>query len=137
MIAGLDPSELVVFKFSNLEAKNLNWKHSKEFELAGEWYDIVYTDTLGNDSLQYWLFWDHEETKLNRQLADLVANALGNDPATKDKNSNFNHFSKDLYCIQLGELMKPNTCFNKLGYPESWATIQHGFAPISPPPELV
>lgn len=137
MIEGLDPSELVVFKFSKTEAKNLNWKHSKEFELAGEWYDIVYTDTLADDSLQYWLYWDHEETKLNHQLADLVANALGNDPATKDKNNNFNHFSKDLYCIQLGELMKPHVGFQDISHSKSWATLQRGFAPVSPPPEEV
>ncbi len=137
MIAGLDCAELVQFTFSKKDAKNLNWKHSREFEHEGEWYDIVYTDTIGTDSLQYWLFWDHEETKLNRQLADLIANALGDDPATKDKNNRFNHFTKDLLCIQLTTLNKPAAAINELIFSSLGAIIHRPSVPSNPPPQFV
>ncbi len=136
MIAGLDCAELVDMRFSQTDARTkLNWKHSKEFEYKGQWYDIVYTDTIGKDSLHYWLFWDHEETSLNQQLAGLVAKALSNDPANQDKNIGFSHFSKDLYCISLTELAKPATTVHLLKYLLAGAIIYRPSAPFAPPPE--
>lgn len=136
MIAGIDCKELVTFKFSKADTDNkLNWKHSKEFEYRGEWYDIVYTDTLPGDSLQYWLFWDHEETKLNKQLVALVANAINQDPTTQQKNIHFNHFSKDIYCIELPTLQHPLQQGSAVRYSLSGASLNRPATPLSPPPE--
>lgn len=138
MIAGIDRSELVVMKFSKAEADGkLNWKHSKEFELGGEWYDIVYTDTLAEDSLQYWLFWDYEETKLNKELAKLVAEAFSHDVPTKEKNAQFKHFSQDIFCIELTTVQHPLTLHGVVRYSLAGASPNRPVIPLAPPPELV
>jgi len=79
MIAGLDPEELVLLKFTSLESRTkLRWEHSKEFEFRGQMYDVVSSETKG-DSIFYRCWWDHKETQLNQRLKILVAKALDQD----------------------------------------------------------
>ncbi|CAN5161440.1 hypothetical protein BH09BAC1_BH09BAC1_15530 [soil metagenome] len=138
MLAGLDCAALISFKVSKVDASvKLHWEHSKEFEYQGEWYDVVYTDTLDNDSLQYWLLWDNDETMLNRQLASLVANALGHDPATKHKTERFNHFSKDIFCIDIPTFKNPLFAYSELRYSLAGAPLNRPTVPLAPPPEIV
>lgn len=73
IIDGINRSELVYLKFSLADSQSkLNWKHAKEFEYKGEMYDIVEKEIIG-DSIAYWLWWDHEETALNKQLSGILA----------------------------------------------------------------
>jgi hypothetical protein len=97
LISGIDKSELVLLSFTIEETKTkLRWEHSKEFEYNQQMYDIVASDTVG-DTINYWCWWDHEETKLNKQLKKLVLNALGGDPFQKKKHERLNTFIKNLY----------------------------------------
>ncbi len=97
MIAGIDKKELVLLKFSESESQtSLNWKHSKEFEYKGEMYDVVEKKIHG-DSIFYWCWWDHEETKLNKKLKSLVADSLGQNPQRKDKQEKLADFFKKLF----------------------------------------
>ncbi len=97
IIAGIDRDELVLLKFSIEESRTkLRWEHEKEFEFAGQMYDIVEKEISG-DTIHYWCWWDHEETKLNRQLDDLVAKVLGNNPQRKDRQDKTVDFLKKLY----------------------------------------
>jgi hypothetical protein len=81
MIAGIDKKELVFFKFSNEEiTTKLRWEHHKEFEYKAQMYDVV-----ANDSTQLWCWWDHEETKLNKQLQKLLVGIFKNDLESKTK----------------------------------------------------
>jgi hypothetical protein len=97
IIAGIPREELVVLKFSIAETKTvLNWKHSKEFEYKGEMYDIVETEFL-KDSVIYYVWWDHEETQLEKQLKNLADDALGKDPTAKSRLERFNSFLSSLY----------------------------------------
>lgn len=97
MIAGIDKEELVLLKFTEEEKQTqLNWKHSKEFEYKGEMYDIVETKIVG-DTTYYWLWWDHEETKLNKQLSQLVSFALGHNPKNQENQKRLQNFFKSLY----------------------------------------
>lgn len=138
MIAGINCTELVPLTISKQDAANkLNWHHSKEFEYLGQMYDIVYTDSLGNDSLQYWLYWDNEETKLNRQLASLVANVLGHDPVQQDRNAQFNNFAKDIFCIEIFTLQKPLPYSSALRYSLAGASLNQPAVPLAPPPEIM
>ena len=58
MIAGIDKSELVLFKFSKEETTTkLNWKHAKEFEFNQQMYDVV-EKQVSKDSIHYWCWWD-------------------------------------------------------------------------------
>ncbi len=97
MIAGLDKNELVLFKFTDTEAQTeLNWEHSKEFEYKGQMYDVV-EKLIQGDTIYYWCWWDHEETKLNKQLDRLLANVLGDNPQRQEKKSQLADFFKKLF----------------------------------------
>jgi hypothetical protein len=67
--------ELFFFQFTIDEKSKLNFEHSKEFELDGQMYDIVYEEVRG-DTVQYWCWWDYEETQLNKKLTNLLNNTL-------------------------------------------------------------
>ena len=85
IIEGIDRSELVLIQLSKSEVEEkLEWEHSKEFEFEGEMYDVVEFEETP-DSIKYWCWWDHEETALNKNLADVVNNLLGNHPDRKEK----------------------------------------------------
>ena len=80
IISGIDKNDLVVFKLSKKESETeLLWEHSGEFEYRGEMYDIVHSEEKG-DTIFYWCWWDYKETKLNKQLDNLVAQAMGHNP---------------------------------------------------------
>lgn len=79
LLAGLPDSELVFFKFSRHDSNSLlRWEHAEEFEYRGEMYDVV-RQSAGNDTLQFWCWHDHAETKLNRELRQLIAKFQAND----------------------------------------------------------
>ena len=99
IIAGISNEELILLKFTEKEKQTqLNWKHSKEFEHKGETYDIVKASVVG-DTTYYWVWWDHEETKLNKQLSRLVSIALDNDPKNQENQKRLQHFFKSLYFV--------------------------------------
>lgn len=103
MIAGLDKSELVLLKFSKKDqATKLRWKHSKEFEYEHQMYDIVDKKFFG-DSVYYWCWWDYEETKLNKQLAELVQHAWGKDSQNKKKQEELSSYFKGLFCVEISD----------------------------------
>lgn len=75
VLVGIDKTDLVFLKFSIDEAEHeLDWEHSKEFEYNGEMYDII-DEFEKDDSVYFWCWWDFEETKLNKQLDELVRQA--------------------------------------------------------------
>ncbi len=97
MKAGLKPSELVLLKFTKSESQTkLHWEHAKEFEFAGQMYDIIETEIKG-DSIFYHCWWDHAETMLNKQLKNLLADALEKDPKNSESQKRLLHFYKSLY----------------------------------------
>jgi hypothetical protein len=101
IIAGIDKSELVLLKFTEEESQSkLKWEHSREFEYNDQMYDIVETE-IKWDTIYYWCWWDNKETKLNKQLDNLLANALENNPIKKDNQKRLTNFYKSLYCQQL------------------------------------
>lgn len=97
MIAGIDKSELVLLKFSKSEiASKLKWKHSKEFEFNSQMYDIV-DKVISKDSIQYWCWWDYKETKLNKQLDELLVGVFQHDSKSKEKQDLLFKFYKSVY----------------------------------------
>jgi len=97
IIEGIDKSELVLIHLSKAEAKErLDWEHSKEFEFEGEMYDVVEFEEAP-DSVKYWCWWDHEETALNQNLAEVVSNLLGNHPDKKEKEQKLISFYQSLF----------------------------------------
>ncbi len=136
MIAGIDREELVLLKFTEEEKQTqLNWKHSKEFEYRGQMYDIVETSIIG-DTIYYLVWWDHEETKLNRQLDELVHFALRNSPKNQENQKRLQEFFNTLYFIE--NKIKESVAFteakNKCHFGQkTYYSISH--SPPVPPPE--
>lgn len=97
MIAGIEKSELVLLKFSKTEVSTkLKWKHSKEFEFNNQMYDIV-DKVVSSDSIKYWCWWDYKETKLNKQLDELLVGVYQHDSKSKEKQDLLNKFYKSIY----------------------------------------
>lgn len=137
MIAGIDKEELVLLKFSETEKQSkLKWKHSKEFEFEGEMYDIVET-LIVDDTTYYWLWWDHEETKLNKQLGNLMVSALGNYPQNKENHTRLFRFFNTLFFVDLPQEKHYAAQETKDSIP-SQSVFYHFISdpPPVPPPEL-
>ncbi|WP_375580284.1 hypothetical protein ABWH96_04395 [Marivirga tractuosa] len=97
IIEGIDKSELVLIHLSKNEAaEKLDWEHSREFEFEGEMYDVVEFEETA-DSVKYWCWWDYEETSLNKNLAEVVNNLLGNHPDKKEKEQKLISFYQSLF----------------------------------------
>jgi len=97
MIAGLDKEELVFMTFSIQDSQEkLNWKHSKEFEYKGEWYDVVQQEVVG-DSIRFHLWWDHEETKLSQQLRHLIVMTVSQDSQHQENQKGIVKLFKSLF----------------------------------------
>lgn len=80
LLAGLPDSELVFFKFSKDGSNTLlRWEHAEEFEYRGEMYDVV-RQSVGNDTVLFWCWHDRAETRINRDLRQLIAKFQANDP---------------------------------------------------------
>jgi hypothetical protein len=97
MMAGIDKAALVKLQLSEGGQQRLRWVHAREFEYEGEMYDIVYSEQAG-DTTTYWLWWDHEETRLNRQLDRWAAVALAHSPGQQEKQAQLSLFLKTLIC---------------------------------------
>ncbi len=94
---GIPKEELIFMAFSSEDlSTKLNWKHSKEFELNGEMYDIVERRETA-DSAFYWVWWDKEETELNQQVKRIAAEIFGNAPDQQEKNKLVQSFYKSLF----------------------------------------
>lgn len=140
MIAGLDPEELVLLKFTSLEAQTkLRWEHSKEFEYRGQMYDVVSYETKG-DSIFYRCWWDHKETQLNKRLKILVAKALDQDKNNGDALLNLHFFlgtffySKSIY-LQFISFQKTSEVYEDEIHAVSFNSLL--MSPPKPPPKPV
>ena len=134
MIAGLDKEELVLFKFTEAESQSkLKWEHAKEFEYQGEMYDVVEIEIRAN-TIYYWCWWDHKETKLNRQLEELVTQVLDQDTTIQGNQRKLVDYFKKLfnkpYQKQFAVLLKSRP--TDLMYSENLAQM-YSTPPVPPP----
>jgi hypothetical protein len=98
IIDGIDDDLLVHKSFAKKDtAILLKWKHAKEFSHYGEMYDIV-SRTYTKDSVSYALWWDNEETQLNKKLAQLTNNFIQRKPEDNNKSNYFGHVIKHFFC---------------------------------------
>lgn len=137
MIEGMNKSELVLLKFTEEDAANeLEWEHAHEFEYNGQMYDVVEKQQQG-DTTYYYCWWDHAETRLNKQLSELVANAMGQNPLNKDKQERLNNFLKSLYYSEKSGKNLPAQTSREISsnnIDSTYSTIF--FSPPAPPPEI-
>ena len=135
LIAGINKDELILLTFreSDLNTK-LTWKHSREFQFQGEFYDIVEKQIQG-DSISYWCWWDNEETQLSRKLDHLMAMHWNQNQNHKQDKEQIQQFYKNLY---FEELSQPQVSFNPAFKKADWSykkLMQSiAVAPHVPPP---
>ena len=134
--AGIDKKELVLLKFSKKDTeKKLSWKHGHEFEYNRQMYDIVETAVKG-DTVFYRCRKDHEETRLNRQLKELVARSGDNNKQDNEAQKRLVNFLKTPYIsatFKWNPLPDPgkSICFfYSLRYTSTYSP------PPVPPPEI-
>lgn len=128
--------ELVLLCFSVRESKEvLKWNHEKEFEYNDEMYDVVKRESKG-DSLYFWCWWDHEETKLNRQLDEWLSKALGTHSKHHKQQLRLKQFLQNLYHNRV-EHKTPTKENIHIPYPPYVFIIKGaGKAPPLKPPEI-
>jgi len=136
MIAGLDKEEFVLLKFSKAESlSQLKWEHSNEFEYNNQMYDIVERAVKG-DTIYYWCWWDHEETRLNKKLNELVAFALGNNTESKDAQKRLVNFLKSLFHPETSVWESIVYQFEQKRTPYILNYSSVSFPPLVSPPEI-
>ena len=129
-----DPAELVLLKFTQEESDaQLRWEHSREFEYNGQMYDIARTETKG-DTTYYWCIWDHAETALNNQLDELVAQAFGNNPRTRERQHKLADFYNSLFYSEHPPLPDRNApvTLGFLNLSRNYSGVSHD-PPVPPP----
>lgn len=138
MIAGIEKSELVLLKFSKTEVSTkLKWKHSKEFEFNNQMYDIV-DKVVSNDSVKYWCWWDYKETKLNKQLDELLVGVYQHDSKSKEKQDLLNKFYKSIYFQPVFSwlpFINKNHSSNNLGHFDFYQSLELNLE--VPPPDIL
>ena len=139
MIAGMDEEELVLLKFTKEETQTkLRWEHSKEFEYNGQMYDIVSKKVKG-DSIFYRCWWDHEETKLNKSLKKLVANAFDHDEENRRTQQTFHTYLGSFFYSDIFDWQARRPSYNlevicqNFFYGEKFHSLQ--LSPPTPPPK--
>lgn len=134
----IDKKFLVHLKFTKQFAKTeLNWEHSKEFGYKGEMYDVIETLIVG-DTINYWCWWDNEETNLNKKLNNLVAQALGNNHQNKENEKQLTNFFKTLFHENTPAINIFSVFLNKTKIPPSCSFYRSRCSsPSVPPPQIV
>ena len=137
ILAGAELPELVELKFAQRDihsGKLLRWEHSREFEYQRQMYDIV-AQFVEGDSIRYVCYWDKLETKLNFQLNQLAALALGQAPDARETLGKLFFILKALYCARLPAWGTAPELYGTslFMYPSCWGA--EASPPPSPPPE--
>ncbi len=137
MIDGMDKEELVLLKFTKEEIKTkLRWKHSREFEYKQQMYDIVEFEEKEN-YIYYWCWGDTKETKLNKQLAQLIAQTVHRSPEKKEKQKQLKSIYKSLYYSEgIGEKLKITYTEKDTYSGYNIALTSLVYPPPVPPPKL-
>jgi len=99
LITSIHKDELVRLSFtSEQERAALRWEHAHEFEFEGKMYDLVSKQTNG-DTTHYWCWPDKKETKLNRQIDQLIAAALSQNQHQSENETRLLKFFKSLFFL--------------------------------------
>lgn len=140
MIEGIPEDELVQFTFAKEDTANiLNWIHGKEFEYRGEMYDIV-NRYYSEDSVKYDLWWDHEETALNRKLARWTNQLINQSPAEQSKSNYLTFVLRSMFSADSKIVFQRPFFEEKNNIPivgQASLIMDRNDKPIVPPPEII
>lgn len=134
LMQSIPREELIALSFLQAEVDSLvRWEHSREFEYRGEMFDIVSAQLVG-DSVHYLVWWDHEETALNRKLDRLADLALQNkkDKTTRNRLQAFDYDSRPSSPVPTPPEDVGLPCEFQYSFQKYTAHIE----PATPPPRL-
>lgn len=125
---------LLKFTKEGMEA-DLHWKDPKEFEFRDQMYDVIEREQHG-DTIYFWCWRDHEETRLSRELKLLFAHASDHDAQNNEQRAHLTSFLKLFYYSNSFEWkICPRNVSQKRGH-YYCATFQPvTLTPPEPPPE--
>lgn len=125
--------QLEILEFSFDELKNLNWKEKREFELNGEMYDVLKSDTL-NSKIKLITFKDKEETKLIANFKSFLNDKLSDkiNKIVNSKSFNFDGFTQNIFVNN----QFPDIIFKEFIY-NSQEHSSNFFCKINQPPEFL
>ncbi len=134
LMQSLPREELMTLSFLQAEVDlRVRWEHSREFEYRGEMFDIVSTQFVG-DSVHYLVWWDHEETALNRKLDRLADLAMNNKKGETTRNQ-LQAFTFDFRRGSAIPLPPEDVHLSSLFHHLDQTYTAH-IEPITPPPRL-
>ncbi len=114
--------ELMAFTFPIEDTTTkLQWEHAREFEYGGEMYDIV-RRSYSDHEVTYHVWWDHEETLLNRKLTQLSSIYFNDSPVKKKSDRQLSFFMQQLFVDPLSSQLTPPV----------YSINQHIYAYLSP-----
>lgn len=138
ILPGLPRERLLLLKFTVEESVTLlDWEHPGEFEYLGQMYDIVESE-IYNDTIYYWCFADHRETRVNKAIEQAIAKAAGQDPARKNQAEQLTDFFKTFFFQDVDNWKTAGFNFVNLQYSASNLPYSSPvFTPPSPPPKVI
>lgn len=96
--AGLEKKDLLRLSFHiNDEKSAVSWIKKGEFSYRNSLFDVVYIETK-TDTVIYYCWEDHEESKIKKELQKLSAMAWGKHPERRNGHKKMIDFYKQLYC---------------------------------------
>ncbi len=134
----MDESQLIRMEFKHEEIKKrIKWHHEKEFELDEQLYDVVNIEE-SPDGIIYWVFADHEETFVDKQISLLLGKALSQNQQRQEKQAKLLAFSKNLFCENQTSPVPLNQT-NQMGYETKNTIAPYAiyFSPPAPPPRPI
>ena len=131
-----EEEDQVLFKFTDEEAADLSWEHSKEFEYKGEMYDIIRQERK-NDTTWYWCYWDKKETKVRKDMRNVLARALTL-PQQQKNQERIGDFFKTLFLHQGLQFRTQDAGASSITHAQRDApsVLTNAPNPPNPPPEL-
>lgn len=137
IVNGFENKDLLRLTFSKQDSKTiLNWEHAREFEYSGEKYDVVRSEENG-DSLYYWCYHDHKETRLAKELEKWKTNIFNTKKENQHQKNRFEHFFKSLWISNQNKFLTDRgITYNKQYFYYCFHPKNHKKKQSFPPPKL-
>jgi len=96
ILKGIDKKDLVLLNFDSSSKNSIKWDGKDEFEFKGQKYDVVDTE-IHQNSISYWCYADHKESKLDRKINKLLSFAVEHHQRHRESSKRMIKFYKSFY----------------------------------------
>lgn len=139
ILSTLANDELTLIKLPLNKDKSANrsyrFVNSDELRYAGNMYDIVRTETHGEETW-YYCYSDKKETRVLAQLNDFVKNRMANDTQKKKQRENFQQLLNALFPVSRQQYSLVDTFLSFLDTRYSFHLKTWSAPPLIKPPQV-